>query len=409
MGRQAKFSFILPDGKTRVGYGFKFRGDIYRVQFADPANPEKYLELSTGCRTENDAHIQAAKLVLKAYQPTMPANPRVTGWDEAVAELERTPGLRPDSVRNYRTVINVLRSILPDVNGPFQITQEHAHRFKRLYLSGRTTRAKGEDAKKHARSATSCRTYLRSLRSLWNVHFKELGYVATNPWLNVPYPDVPKKEVIIPTEDAFTYFTNWLMKRYPDWPIPRLFVTVKAMAGCRTLDLCQVRSDQLRNGKLTFTKDQTKTKKARTVPLPADLYLELRAVAGPVYLWEAYTDGAKIHRPGRHMRETFDPKTLYWAISNIFREYNEANPDRKVKPHDLRKRAITLTTLATQSVDATADAIGIDPQTARRYYNDATKAFNSDELLKKMADILRPKTAPESPQNPPGIDPDKSK
>lgn len=83
-------------------------------------------------------------------------------------------------------------------------------------------------------------------------------------------------------------------------------------------------------------------------------------------------------------------------MSNIFREYNRAHPGKKVKPHDLRKRAITLTTLASGSVDATAQAIGIDPQTARRYYLDAQAAFDSEALLKKMADVLdtgRPKPA----------------
>ncbi len=67
----------------------------------------------------------------------------------------------------------------------------------------------------------------------------------------------------------------------------------------------------------------------------------------------------------------------------------------------IRKRAITLTTLATQSVDLTAEAIGIDPQTARRYYNDASKSFRGEELLKQMSNILRPEpSALESPQNP---------
>jgi integrase len=356
-------------------------------------------ELSTGCTTENDAHIEAAKLVLKTYRPLIPANPRSTTWDKALAELIKSPGLRPDSIRNYRTVIQVLRSILPETNGPNEITVEHATRFKRLYLQGTTVRGKGDSAKKRARSPVSCRTYLRSLRSLWSRHFKELGYVRENPWLDVDYPDVAKKEVVIPTEDTFSHFTTWLLARYPNWALPRLFVTVKSLSGCRTLDLCQVRSEQLRNGKLTFTVHQTKTKRARTVPLPADLCEELRRVAGPTYLWERYTEDAKVYRPGRKMRDAFDPKTLYWAISNIFREYNAGFPERRVKPHDLRKRALTLTTLATQSVDATADAIGIDPQTARRYYLDATQSFNGEELLKRMAEILRPKTAPESRQN----------
>lgn len=124
--------------------------------------------------------------------------------------------------------------------------------------------------------------------------------------------------------------------------------------------------------------------------VPADLYKTLDRIKGPTYLWESYTEDAQQHRPGTRNRDEFNPKTVYWAVSNIFREYNEAHPKAKVKPHDLPKRAITLTTLARGWVDATAQAIGIDPQTAGRYYLNAQAAFDSDALLKKMAGVLNP-------------------
>lgn len=324
----------------------------------------------------------------KAYAPTLPADPKKTTWDKAVEELIATPGLRPDSIRSYRTVIRVLRSTLPESKGPFDVTPEHAQRFKRLYLTGKTTRSKASDAKAYGRSPSSCRTYLRSLRSLWNRHFKELGYVTSNPWASVSYPAVEKKMVKIPTEEAVAGFGKWLAERYPNWPLIHLFVRVKALAACRTLDLCQIRSDQLRDGRLYFESGQTKTRSERAVPLPADVFLALGRLKGRTYLWEAYTEDARQFRPGTRNRDEFDPRTLYWAISNIFREYNETHPKAKVKPHDLRKRAITLTTLATGSVDATAQAIGIDPQTARRYYLDAQAAFDSEALLRTMADVL---------------------
>ena len=44
--------------------------------------------------------------------------------------------------------------------------------------------------------------------------------------------------------------------------------------------------------------------------------------------------------------------------------------------HDLRKRFITLTLAATHSIDQTAEAIGIDPRTARRHYLDAKRAID---------------------------------
>ena len=59
--------------------------------------------------------------------------------------------------------------------------------------------------------------------------------------------------------------------------------------------------------------------------------------------------------------------------------------------HDLRKRFITLTLAATHSIDQTAEAIGIDPRTARRHYLDAKRAIDGQALLERMADVLRPK------------------
>ena len=46
---------------------------------------------------------------------------------------------------------------------------------------------------------------------------------------------------------------------------------------------------------------------------------------------------------------------------------------------------------ATGSIDKTAEAIGIHPDTARRHCLDAQKAFASDELFKKLASVLVPK------------------
>ena len=74
-------------------------------------------------------------------------------------------------------------------------------------------------------------------------------------------------------------------------------------------------------------------------------------------------------------------------MKNIFREYGSTGG--KLRSHGLRKRAITLTALATQNVDQTAEAIGIDPATARKYYLDAKAAYNG-------AGVLQPQAAPDA-------------
>ena len=85
----------------------------------------------------------------------------------------------------------------------------------------------------------------------------------------------------------------------------------------------------------------------------------------------------------------FDPKTLYWAMSNIFREYNEAQLDRpRLTPHGLKRRAMTVGTELTKSVDAAANAIGTTAQTAGKYYMDAQQAFDADKVFEQMAEVI---------------------
>jgi len=131
----------------------------------------------------------------------------------------------------------------------------------------------------------------------------------------------------------------------------------------------------------------------RAAPLDlADLAERLGAVKARVFLWDRYAEESKPHRPGRSNKAAFTPSMLYWYVADLFPEYRAAFTDRfPITPHDLRRRGITLMVRATGSIDQTAEAIGIHPDTARRHYLDAQQAFHSDELFKKMAGVLVPK------------------
>lgn len=396
MGRPAANKFVLHDNRI-VGYGLNLRSGYYSVRFKGPDG--KRWEESTGHDDENGAIIQAAKIILKAYFPNEASKPQNTTWEQALKELATTNGLRPDSLRNYKTAIQVFLREVKDTKGPGDVTKEHAVTFKRKAMARKVVKGEGENRKEVNTSPVTVTTYMRSLRSLWAVHFKELRFVTQNPWLEVAYPEVTNKKVSIPEEDHFYNFVTWLDTRYPQWTLPGLFVRVKALAGCRTYDLCQVKSDSLKNGELTITEEADKTHQSRTVPLPQDVFDQLQAIKGETYLWESFTEGAKKNRRGSRTknRDTFTPQALKNAIQNIFREYREQNPDKVVKAHDFRKRAITLTTLATGgNVDESSQALGLTPQTARRYYNDASKSSKAQTLLAKMAQTLDTKPVTKS-------------
>lgn len=299
----------------------------------------------------------------------------------------------PATIAAYRNVVRVLRETLdPAPRSAYEVTADHAARFGRLYLAGTYKRGKASDAKAYTRSASSLATYLRTLAALWG-HLLDLSLVAENPWKAVRKPQVEKKRKPVPAEADIDGFFGWVRRRYPSWERLHALLALKAVSGCRTLDLCQLRSDQLRDGRMVWEPGQTKNKEGRAVLLQDDLYQTLRRLAGPVHLWEGFVDDLRRFRPSTNRPVTaFKPATVRWVVNNIFREFAEAHPDRpRLSPHALRRRAVTLTAMATQSVDAAAGAIGIDAQTARSYYLDAQRAFDADEVFRRAAAVLRPK------------------
>ena len=392
MGQVYPHSTTLADGR-RVGYSLLPRHGIHRAKFRDP--DDKVKELSTGFRTVGDAHAEAARLIAEVYRPTLPAGVRGATWADAESDV-RASNLRPETVADYLTAITIIRRLLPKANGPADVTPDTARAAIRLYAS--TPYRKGSLGADRRRSPNTVRALARKAAALWG-HFRAAGFASVNPWddsssLNLPKPQ--RKPPVAPTDDDVKELLEYLSARYPDWPDPVLWVQVKELAGCRTLDLCSLRSDQLKDGRLTFDASQTKTHTARSVPLPADLFGALRAIAGPVYLWEQFVPNARRVRSPRgksvlRSRDDFSPVAVDNVMSNLFKEFN-THPNRKgrprLTPHGLRRKAITTAVvLSGGSADAAAAAIGLHPLTARAHYLDLKQAFDADALFAKMADV----------------------
>jgi hypothetical protein len=277
-------------------------------------------------------------------------------------------------------------------NGPRDVTAELAARFRHLYQTTPFTKSKQEGAKEYFRSTESVRTQLRLLSCLWN-HLMVAGLTTENPWRQLKRPKAPKLVPKAPTEEDIDHFFKWLDAK--GWELLSVFFRVKALSACRTEDRCQARTYQFDPLKRTLTIDpeHDKTNQEGLIPLPEDLAKRLDTIKGKTYLWERYATESKKFRPGRRNAKEFKPSLIYWFVDDICPEYRREFPDRfPMTAHDLRRRAITLTVMATNgSVDAAAKALRIHPDTARKHYLDASKAFDTDTLLKKMAGVLVPK------------------
>ncbi len=106
----------------------------------------------------NDAYTKAAKLILKAYTPTIKTNLKDATWETVLDELQKTSTLKPTTIHDYRTITNSLRALLPETKGPSEITPELATRFKRLYSSTGFKKSKASDAKVYERNQKPSRT-----------------------------------------------------------------------------------------------------------------------------------------------------------------------------------------------------------------------------------------------------------
>lgn len=419
MGRHAKYTHAAADGRV-VGYSPKPRQGLFRVVFGHPTEVGKYVEEATGVEVPrgwnrdksppHDFHAAARQAIERRYSPARdaadPASPARLSWEQA--EGVALDGItKAGSVRTYRSALKAVRTGLAGTAGPADVTPELAKRFAREYAAAGFARSPRPGAAVRPRSARTLNTLLRNLSVVWE-RLRLARAVAANPWKAdrgspdaVPRPKVPVKLPRVPSEAAVAALLGWLDRRFPGpdgrgWPLLRAYIEVKMLAGCRLTDLASARANQLdpRAGTLRIAAEDDKTHRERLVHLPPSLVARLASLvpAGAVYLWERYAADTAVYRPGRRRSAVFTPALMKHAVESAFKEYNkQANPDMRVRTHDLRKRAITMAAVALDgNLEAVARAFPVTQDTARRHYLDAKTAFDAKAIQERLAAVLLP-------------------
>jgi hypothetical protein len=136
-------------------------------------------------------------------------------------------------------------------------------------------------------------------------------------------PEPAKKPPTVPTEADFTNFFAWLDAK--EWEFMSVFLRVKAVAGCRTADLCQVAGWQF-NPKahtLTILAIQDMTNRQRVVPLLKLSQATERHQGESVPLGELHDLDLRTHeRPARrngvHARLAMAVRRLSSSTANTF-------------------------------------------------------------------------------------------
>lgn len=337
---------------------------------------------------------KAATAILAEVHAVRTCVAEVMTWDKADEQLREkavADGRRGPTVDYYSKLIRKIHSFYPSSVGPADITAEMAEKWKKTFASVLTKR-------RRLPSQHTVFSLVRGFSSLWRTWFvHELGICASNPWEDVEPPKTDKVDVKVIEDETLTHFLAWIETRFSGWELPVLFIETKAVTGCRLMDLASTESSQLRDGRLYFRADQTKGRKARSVPLPDELFAKLEAIKGPHYLWESYPQGLleavkKMGCPVHSIKADFQPSRLYHWIETLFIDYRKDNPDRPaIHSHQLRKRAFTAAWRNNIDPRKAAIAFGCNVDTVMRHYVAMDEQAVTDEVTKQLATVLAPK------------------
>ncbi len=389
---------VLPSGE-RIRYALLIRpdADVYSVRFKAPVVGR--VTRSTGRAKKVDAIESAHRLILEEYGAVAPSSETVT-WDVAKERLRHAmeaDGKRPKTITGYVETLDKLTALFPLAKGPSDVTDRMAGDFKTKYAKARYSRARKSSEKvqvrQYARKPKSVDDRIRTLKAVFG-WFQKLHLVDGNPFEKVAPPELDRHEVKYVRKEDTSAFFKWLEERYPGWRMPRLFFRVKAVTACRLEDICSLRSDQLRDGRLVFTADTTKNRSERYALLPARLYAKLEAYAGPTYVWESYpaelieankAKGFPTHR----QNPEFEVRRLYLWVLQLMQAYQK-DTGRHLSSHDFRRAAFTRAAENGVHPKLAATAFDVTAETMMRYYTATEKRETADEVLGGLADKLVP-------------------
>jgi integrase len=386
---------VLVHGRV-VGYSVKKPGNSPTYVMYYRTLDGRQNKRDTNQTSMEKARKTAEAVLADLYAPSRKAAEIVT-WEEVILRLKAKAtagGLRAPTIAYYEKLIRYIRRFSGPTIGPADITKGLAEAWKKTFAAKPTRRGK-------LPSQHTVFSLIRGFSALWQQWFiEQLGVCPGNPWQDVEPPKTDRIEVRVIDEDTLSHFLAWLDGRYFGWQLPRLFIETKAVTGCRLMDLAGIRSNQLRDGKLHFAADQTKGRKERKVPLPAELYARLDAIKGPVYLWESYPQGLigavkKMGCPTHRIKTDFVPQRLYHWIETLFIDYGKANPDRPpIHSHQLRKRAFTAAWENDIDPRKAAIAFACNPDTVMKHYVALDEQAVTEEVTTQLAEALTPRPKP---------------
>jgi site-specific recombinase XerD len=365
------------DGQ-RIAFTLKKRDrdPFFFVRFRGPNGT---CEPSTKENTVKNAMDSAAVLIRKAFNPD--AQLRFVGWKEVDEELPskfRAANLRPRTTQDYEMVLGIFRKMFPESLGPQDVTERQARAYKQRRMDD------GLDPRTVSGN-------INKLSCLWQKWFlTEAEWVVKNPWEKVEAPKCEEKDKRIIEPHERKQFENWLCARWPGWRLPLLFLEVKGSIGCRITELCTLPSSNLERGRIKFDGESCKGRRSRQCKVPAILFAELQAKAGPQYVWERFADElraiftAKKRGKAACQVKDFSPSRLRrWLQAELVTYFQETGA-RPFHWHNLRGTAMSRAKSLGVSYDDAAIAFDCEVATMRGYYVSFDETKTADAVFDRI-------------------------
>ncbi len=346
------------------------------------ATAGRWRELTTGEKAKHAAVDAAKPIVLDAMTP----HGATVVWADAMTLLKehaQAKNLRPATIQQYELVVNTLKKLFPDTRGPADVTPAIAQTFA-------VKRMKTKQDEK-PRSPRTVAGNIDNLSIVFGCWFRDtLKIIKSNPFDSVKPPKVEKKPPRVIAAEEQKALTDWLAARWADWRLPLLFLEVKAAIGCRIAELASAATAGLKDGRIMFASETTKGRKQRACRLPAALFTELQAMAGPSFVFQRFADELRaIHlRRGRpnHAKtiRDFRPDRLVDWLQDQAAAYFKASGAVRFKLHNLRGTAMSKARMAGVAESDAAIAFGCNAGTMRAAYLALDEEKIADDVFAKM-------------------------
>jgi integrase len=332
-------------------------------------------------------------------------------WDEVIARLRPKMGennIRPSTIDDYLDTIQALRHICTSSKGPSDITAQKADEFKSDYHNQQYFRQKETEPKVwkgrgrkpkprpkrvgYSHKANTVASRIRKLHAIWSKWLiGGLKCAATNPWSEVTTPKLDKVSPRVLSPEEIQDFFNWLAQRWHGWQLPILFFVVKGYIGNRIMELCSLATGQLQEGRIVFPADEVKGRKEAKAIIPEKFFEQLKAIAGPAFLWERYPEQLREHlratgKPCHMVLPVFSPERLKSWLQDEIDDYCKAHPHlKRFSAHAFRKTAMTKAWRLGIPVQQAAIAFRCNARTMLAHYVLLDETETRDHVLTAVA------------------------